>query len=239
MQLLCGGSIITSTAIFTLSWDEGLGWSDHRLDIACMMTPWFFFVGHIVMLSVMFTKLCRVDKIMQFHRHNKVTVRNVLGPLVALLVATLAILVAWTVLDPWTWERVVASEIPYETYGECGNDRLWAFTGPLIGLIIIAEGASAYFAWKTANVPDEINDSSSMFFAICTHMQAWAIGVPILAVLGDSSSDATYLGRVLLIWIFSVSSIACVVYPNLVRAIHLRRNPELRQKSSRVFVSGL
>jgi hypothetical protein len=238
MQLLCGGSILTSTAIFPLSWDEGMGWSDHQLDISCMMTPWFFFVGHIVMLSVMFTKLWRVDKLMQFRRHNKVTVRNVLGPLVALLVATLAILVAWTVLDPWTWDRVTISEVPYETYGECGNDRLWAFIGPLVGLLIFAEGASAFFAWKTANVHDDINDSNSIFFAICTHMQAWAIGVPILAVLGDSSSDGTYLGRVLLIWIFSVSSIACVVYPKLVRAIHLRRNPALRQKS-RVFVSGL
>jgi hypothetical protein len=238
MQLLCGGSILTSTAIFTLSWDEGMGWSDRQLDIACMMTPWFFFVGHIVMLSVMFTKLWRLDKVMQFRRHIKVTVRNVLGPLVVLLVATLAILVTWTVLDPWTWERVVVGELPYETYGECGNDRLWAFVGPLMGLLIFAEGTSAFFAWKTVNVSEDFNDSSSIFFAICTHMQAWAIGVPILAVLGNSSSDATYLGRVLLIWIFSVSSLACVVYPKLVWAIYLRRNPELRRKSQ-VVVSGL
>jgi gamma-aminobutyric acid type B receptor len=238
MQLLCGGSILTSTAIFTLSWDEGMGCSDHKLDIACMMTPWFFFVGHIVMFSAMFTKLWRVDKVMQFRRHNKVTVRNVLGPLVALLVATLAILVAWTALDPWTWERVVVSELPYETYGECGNDRLWAFIGPLVGLLIFAESTSAFFAWKTADIPDEFNDSSSIFLTICTHMQAWAIGVPILAVLGNSSSDGTYLGRVLLIWIFSVSSIACVVYPKLAWASRLRRNPELRQ-TSRVTVSGV
>jgi hypothetical protein len=92
MQLLCGGSVLTSTAIFTLSWDEGAGWSDRQLDMACMATPWFFFVGHMVMFSAMFTKLWRVDKVMQFRRRNKVTVRNVLGPLVALLVATLAIL---------------------------------------------------------------------------------------------------------------------------------------------------
>jgi hypothetical protein len=175
---------------------------------------------------VMLTKLWRVDKVMQFRRHNKVTVRNVLGPLVALLVATLAILVAWTVLDPWTWKRVVVTELPYETYGERGNDRLWALVSPLMELIIFAEGASAYFELKTPNVPDDFNDSSSMFFAICAHMQAWDTGVPILAVLGDSSSDSTYMGS--LIWIFSI-----------VRAIHLRRNPELSQKSSLVVVSDL
>jgi hypothetical protein len=239
MQLLCVGSVLTSTAIFTLSLDEGKGYSDHQLDIACILTPWFFFSGHIVMISAMFTKLWRVNKVMQFRRHNKVTVRNVLGPLVALLVTTLAILIAWTVLDPWTWERVIVTENPYETYGECENDRLWAFVAPLMGLLIFAEGTSAFFAWKTAAIPDDFNDSSPVFFAICTHIQAWAIGVPILAVLGDSSCNATYLGRVLLIWVFSVSSIGCVVYPKIARAIYVRRNQHLAEKKSRVFVSGL
>jgi gamma-aminobutyric acid type B receptor len=64
-QLLCGGSVLTSTAIFTLSWDEGAGWSDRQLDMACMATPWFFFVGHMVMFSAMFSRLWRVDKVMQ------------------------------------------------------------------------------------------------------------------------------------------------------------------------------
>jgi hypothetical protein len=109
-----------------------------------------------------------------------------------------------------------------------------------MGLLILAEGASAFFAWKTAAVPDDVNDSSPVFFAICIHIQAWAVGVPILAVLGDSSPDATYLGRVLLIWVFSVASMAFVVYPKVARAIYMRRNQHLFQKKSRrVVVSGL
>lgn len=32
MHLLCAGSITTSTAIFTLSWDEAAGWTDRQLD---------------------------------------------------------------------------------------------------------------------------------------------------------------------------------------------------------------
>jgi hypothetical protein len=145
-----------------------------------------------------------------------------LGPLVALLVATLSILAAWTVQDPWQWERIIVSELPYETYGEYKNDRLWAFFGPLMGLLIFAEGTSVFFAWKTAYLPEDFRDSSSVLFAICTHLQAWAI----LTVLGNSSRSDTYLGRVLLIWLFAVSSVACVVYPKLARAIYLRRHPE-------------
>ena len=41
----CAGSILTGASIVTLSWDEGAGWTDSQLDIACVLTPWFFFVG--------------------------------------------------------------------------------------------------------------------------------------------------------------------------------------------------
>ena len=34
LKMLCYGSVLTSSAIFTLSWDEDAGWSDRQLDIA-------------------------------------------------------------------------------------------------------------------------------------------------------------------------------------------------------------
>ena len=71
--------MFTSSAIFTLSWDEGAGWSDRQLDIACAMTPWFFFVGNILTFCALFTKLWRVDKVLQFKRR-AVTISNVMKP---------------------------------------------------------------------------------------------------------------------------------------------------------------
>jgi 7 transmembrane sweet-taste receptor of 3 GCPR len=79
LKMLCYGSIITSTAIFTLSWDEGAGWSDRQLDIACTMTPWFFFLGNTLTFCALFTKLWRVDKVLQFRRR-AVTISNVMKP---------------------------------------------------------------------------------------------------------------------------------------------------------------
>lgn len=61
----------------------------------------------------------------------------------------------------------------------------------------------------------------------------------MLAVLGTSSADATYFGRVFLIEIFAVSSVVVVVGPKLVRAIQIRRNPELGRKKGRVNVTGI
>lgn len=79
LKMLCYGSILTSSAIFTMSWDEGAGWSDRQLDIACAMTPWFFFVGIILTFCALFTKLWRVDKVLQFKRR-AVTISNVMKP---------------------------------------------------------------------------------------------------------------------------------------------------------------
>jgi 7 transmembrane sweet-taste receptor of 3 GCPR len=80
LKMLCVGSIVMSTAIFTLSWDEGAGWSDQQLDIACALTPWFFFIGQILTFCALFTKLWRVDKVLQFRRR-AVTISNVMKPL--------------------------------------------------------------------------------------------------------------------------------------------------------------
>lgn len=80
LKMLCVGSIVMSTSIFTLSWDEGAGWSDKQLDIACTLTPWFFFIGQILTFCALFTKLWRVDKVLQFRRR-AVTISNVMGPL--------------------------------------------------------------------------------------------------------------------------------------------------------------
>lgn len=78
MQLLCVGSIIMTTSIYTLSLGEGVGWTDQQLDVACTITPWFFFIGHITVFSALFTKLWRIDQVLQFSRR-KVTVRHVTG----------------------------------------------------------------------------------------------------------------------------------------------------------------
>jgi 7 transmembrane sweet-taste receptor of 3 GCPR len=149
------------------------------------------------------------------------------------------ILILWTALDPWTWERDVIKEIPPESYGKCTSRYFWAWFGPLIGLLFFAEGLTWYFAWKTADIPDDFRDSGAVMCASFAQMQSWAFGIPMLAVLGNSSSEATYFGRICLIWIFSVSSVVVVVGPKLISAFRIRRNPALGQKKDRVRVTGL
>jgi hypothetical protein len=195
-------------------------------------------LGQILTFCALFTKLWRVDKVLQFRR-TAVTILNVMKPTLVLLFLTLAILVTWTIIDPYRWERRDVQQLPYETYGECTNEHFWAFFGPLVGLLFFAEALTFYFAWKTADVPEDFRDSAAVSYASFAQLQSFAVGIPMLAVLGSSSVDATYFGRVFLIWIFAVSSVAVVVGPKLAKAIKLRLNPELRAPRKRVSVTGL
>ena len=59
----------------------------------------------------------------------------------------------------------------------------------------------------------------------------------MLGALGHSSADATYLARVLLIYIFAISSVIVVAGPKITQAILIRKNPTLQGMRSRVRVS--
>ena len=142
MQILCVGSIITSSTIFLISWDEGAGWSQSQLSTACMLSPWFFFLGQIMTFCTLFTKLWRVNKVLQFRRQ-AVTISNVIKPLIVVMTVAISILTSWTFVDPYQWKREVISEIPAETFGQCTSTHWWAWFGPLTGLVFMSEAVTS------------------------------------------------------------------------------------------------
>ena len=238
MQMLCMGSVVTSTSIFTVSFDEDAGWTNWQLSINCSLTPWFFFSGQILIFGSLFAKLWRVDRALQLQQ-GAIAVHRALLPLAAFLVTTILILMVQTVYDPWSWERHIIKEMPAETYGKCLSDNAWAFFGPLIGIIFFAELMTLYFAWRTADAPTDYRDSDAIMHACLSQVQAWAVGVPMLAAIGYSSADATYFARIFLIWIFSVASVGVVVLPKIGKALKIRQKPELTASRGRTIVPGL
>jgi len=238
LQTLCLGAIITSTAIFTLSWDEDAGWTNHQLSVACTLTPWFFFLGHILIFCSLFVRLWRVDHAIHF-KGSAVTISKAVLPLITFLAVTFSILLAHTVYDPWSWERHIIKESPAETYGKCQSNHDMAFFGPLMGLLFVAEAATLYFAWKTVNLPSDFRDSEAIMYTCFAQLQAWAVGVPMLGALGYSSANATYFARIFLAWIFSVSSVAVIIIPKISKAWINRRSPQGTSRKRRVSVSAL
>ena len=240
MQTLCVGSIITSTSIFTTSFDEDAAcWSNHQLSILCSLTPWFFFTGNILIFCSLFIKLWRVDRVIRCHQ-TAISLLKALWPLLGFLVITLSILSAHTVYDPWSWERHIIKEIPAETYGKCQSNDSMAFFAPLGGILFAAEAVTLYFAWRTADVPSDFRDSQAIMYTCLTQIQAWCIGIPMLVLIGYSSADASYFARIFLIWIFTVSGVVLVAWPKIIKAIKIRRNPHIQSiNGRRSTISGV
>ena len=226
LQLICASSIIMTTSILTLSFDEGSGWTQEQLNIACTLTPWFFIIGQLLLASCLWAKLWRINKVMQFRRQ-KITIRKASAPIIVVLVLALIVLICWTVVSPWVWVRSFVKELPLETYGRCSCDSFWAFFGPLIGLLVAVDVAVAIYAWKSLDIAEQLGDSRAIFFTLLTHIQAWAVGIPILIVT-QTSADGTYLGRAALIWIFACSPLIILIMPKIYRAFDSQRHPNSR-----------
>jgi hypothetical protein len=71
---------------------------------------------------------------------------------------------------------------------------------------------------------------------MCAYFSVIPVGLPILAVLDQSSVEGTYLGRVLLVWLFSMVTVLIVVAPKI---FNTWRNPKMAVRHSRIIVSGM
>jgi hypothetical protein len=222
MEVLCFSSVMTSSTIFTLSWDEGAGWSSLPLDLSCTMAPVLFCLGNIWTFGALFMKLWRLDRVVQLRQSAK-PARRALIVLVAYLTATFSLLLFQVVLDPWVWKRIVVSEIPSATYGWCTSDYPWTFLGPLALLMFVANLLMIYHAWKIQESPNDFRDRDAVMYACFVHFQAWAVGIPLLVNLGSDSADVAYFGRVVWIFVVSVSAMVIVVGPKIVLAMQERR----------------
>ena len=158
-------------------------------------------------------------------------------PVVVTVLTTVVILIVWTTIDPWRWTREWVSDIPAETYGQCHSDHFWAFFAPLISILILAEGLTIFFVYKTADINEDFADTRPSIYAMYSQFQAWIVGVPVLVVIDNGSTDAVFLSRSLLIWIFSLSGVVFVIIPRIYKAAYKRAHPE--NDTVRCSISGI
>ena len=70
-----------------------------------MAMPWLLALGTIFVYGALFSKLYRLNKVLQLSRH-KITMKSVAWPMTYLAFVVVLELSLWTVLDPLIWERV-------------------------------------------------------------------------------------------------------------------------------------
>ena len=180
-------------------------------------------------------------------RRQRVTHFQVIRPILVLLAAIVIVLMVWTITDPFQWTReTVAGVLPPESIGQCQSDHFGAFFWTCAALIGVPTLLTIFAVWRTKDISQDLSDTSLTFYLVVTQFQAWLLGIPVLVVLDSSSVDASYLGRVLLIWLFAIAPLLIVVCPTLHRTIRNRQNPSHDPRNSRrrasvtgtVYISG-
>jgi len=216
LYLLCFGASLVGSSVLFLSFDEDKGWSESQLTAACKAFPWFFVIGYLTMYCSLFCKLWRLSKLLEFRRR-AVHIRQVMWPFAAIIASSIIVLIVWTAVDPLVWNRSIIQDHPLERYGECrsANYGELPFILPLAVLIAITMVMAATIAWKLRDVQPDLAESRWIFSCILMHLQSWLVGIPLIIITDGVSKDAEYIMFVALAFVFSVSSVAFVIWPKI------------------------
>lgn len=200
---------------FFISFDEGSGYTKDRLGVYCMASIWCVCLGHLLIYGALFTKLWRINKVLQFRRA-KVKLRHVAWPLSALMVATILILIFWTIFSPLRWDRPMMDELTEESFGKCSDS--FGPSAVLFPLAVIPCLLTCYMAYKTKDIEDTYAESKWIFVLVLVQIQMVISAVPVLALLGreNVSTDARYIGRTIFFWSYSMSALLLVIVPKMV-----------------------
>lgn len=150
---------------------------------------------------------------------------HVVGPFAISMLATIVLLICWTVIDPFEWQREVIDVDTGETYGECASDNPLYFSISVLLLMILSTVACGSMAFKCRNIDARFSEANWIFYTFFVQSQALLVGIPILIILNTSSVDATYFGRSLLIFVIVLSTLVLMIGSKLLALWHLMITP--------------
>jgi hypothetical protein len=214
LYLICLGAGVSVSAVLPLSFDDGADWSAQQLGSACMAVPWLFCLGYLITYGALFSKLWRIHRVLQMRRH-VVMIKQVVWPSLVLLAIALLILGLWTGLDPMQWVREETNEITGESIGQCESNDIRTYVIPLVIVMLIPTLLTAYMAWRTKDVDEEYSESHWIFIMVFVQCEVILFAVPMIALLRDVSTDGRYIGFVLLMWTFPMSTLLLIVGPKV------------------------
>jgi hypothetical protein len=168
---ICMGALLEATCIVLSSFDESYGVPVETLSNLCTAMPWCFVVGNDMIYCALFVKLWKVNKVLQFSRVTIQTWR-ILVPVIVLFVATIVLMICWTVFVDYSWVRTVTDEITGESYGACSGDgEFWGWMGAILVVIFIPIVLALVMAWKTKDVVDSYSESRWIFTLVLVQCQ--------------------------------------------------------------------
>jgi hypothetical protein len=237
LYVIAFGSAVSASTIFVISFDEKEGWTEEQLSRACMTMPWLLSLGHIITYGALFSKLWRVNEVLQFSRR-KINMKHVAWPFAMLSFLTLVILSVWTAMDSLQWIRVELNESTGESIGRCQSDHISAFLVPLVVLVLIPTVLTGFMAWKTKDIDEVYSESQWIFTMFVSQIEIILVAVPTIVVLTDVSADGRYIGFAFLVWSFPATALGFIILPKVVAYYRAIRGNERNNAPKRGNVNG-
>jgi len=219
LVIICLGAFVMSMTNIPLSIDDEIV-SYRGCDIACMSTPWLISTGFAITFSALFSKLWRLNKLMQSAgRFRKVTVteRDVLAPFAVVFSLNFLLMLLWTVLDPLRWVRVPIDGAEWNTYGTCRSE---GNAGVIFLILIVLIDFSALAlaclqAYRARNVSTEYSESKYIGVAVLSWLQVMLVGMPLIFLVNENPT-ASYFLKVVIIFIISMSTLVFMFVPKMI-----------------------
>jgi 7 transmembrane sweet-taste receptor of 3 GCPR len=159
-----------------------------------------------------------------------------------LALAALLVLALWTGLDPLVWTRVEIDPWTGESTAYCQSPQTLEFAIPLGVLMLIPTLLTFIMAWKTKDVDAAFSDSSWIFTLILIQVELLVIGVPLVIILRSVSLSGRYVGFIVLLWVFPMTTLALIMLPKVVayrRSVLGLESSRMRGSRETVRVTGL
>lgn len=195
--MLCAGTFVMGTTIVPMSLEEPV--DQNVLDGACMSLPWLFSIGFVVSFSALLSKQIRINKIFQTKQFRRVEVRpkDVLGPFVILFFLNFTVLLTWTLVAPIEYVRSPSGS--HDRYGRlqstsasCSVENTAAgitFLSVLLAINFVVILYANVEAYKARGIKTEFSESRYIGISMVCILQAYLIGLPVMATATDSRSS--------------------------------------------------
>jgi hypothetical protein len=223
LGMLCAGTFIMACSIIPNTFQEPL--PQRLLDVACMLDKYLFSIGFSTTFAALYSKTWRINIVLaNAKKFRRVTIRarDVLLPFAILTVLNMIIFVAWTVVAPLKWERIIeAADMfgqPIESRGTCFlsvNNRDVAeltFLCLLGAVNVTALLLTNYQSYRARALPSEFNEALFLAMTNLALFEGLVIGAPILFFVGDDPASSMLI-RSLLVSIICLAVLVPMFVP--------------------------
>jgi len=216
--------MLMAASIIPLAFDPWDAVHQKRAHAACMTFPWLLCIGFTLTFSALFTKTYRIKQIMRSatrFKRIKLTARDVMKPMIALLFLNIIVLTVWTAIYPLQHRMIDLKKDRFgrteEMYAICSTDgsRSHIIFISILGFINLG---SVFFAliqaYQTRKISTELSESAYIFRVMSIILYAAFLGIPVLILAGENV-DAYFFVWAGLIFIVCSSILLLIFLPKI------------------------